>query len=50
MKKELIEKFNKIYDGEIIELTHEEAEELGLMPEDAISEEDALNARFENYE
>ena len=50
MEKELIEKFNKIYDGEIVELTYEEAEELGLTAEDALSQEDALNARFENYE
>lgn len=36
--------------GVIVELTHEEADMLGLFIETAISEEDALNARFDEVE
>ncbi len=36
--------------GAVIELTPEEADILGLQVETAISEEDALNARFDEVE
>ncbi len=36
--------------GSSVELTPEEADILGLTIEDALSEEDALNARFDEFD